>query len=159
CTRHGFYEPDKAYEKWIAQHALTDQDRTQQRAWADGLADPPVISLALPTYNTPERYLRLALDSVVRQTYPHWELCIADAGSREPHVRPILEEYAARDSRIKLAPPGRHGGISQATNAALALATGAFVALFDHDDEIAEHALYMMARAIVAHPDADVLYS
>jgi GT2 family glycosyltransferase len=159
CTRHGFYEPEKAYEKWIERHRMTDEDRAKQGAWADELKDPPVISVLLPTYNTPERYLRLALDSVCRQTYPHWELCIADDGSTQPHVREILQDYAARDVRIRLAPPGRHGGISRATNAALDLANGDFVALFDHDDEIAEHALYALARAAIEQPQADVLYS
>lgn len=158
-VRHGFYEPEKAYERWIEQHRLTDDDRSRQRAWAADQADPPLISLLLPTYNTPEYYLRLAIESVVRQTYPHWELCIADDGSTEPHVRPILEEFAAKDPRIKLAPAGGHGGISEATGAALQLANGEFVGLFDHDDELAEHALYAMARASLERPDADVIYS
>lgn len=158
-VRHGFYEPEKAYEQWMEKRKLTDADRLDQRQWATRQVHPPLISLLLPTYNTPECYLRLAIDSVVRQTYPHWELCVADDGSTEPHVRSILEEYAARDDRIKLAPAGRHGGISEATNAALDLACGDFIALFDHDDEIAEHALYAMARAAVEQPDADVIYS
>ena len=113
----------------------------------------------MPTFNTPERFLRLAIESVLRQTYPHWELCVADDGSDQPHVRAVLEEYAAKDERIKLAPPGRHGGIAAASNAALELATGDYVALLDHDDELAEHALYRMAQAIVADPAADMLYS
>lgn len=159
CTRHGWYEPEKAYENWIAKHQLTDEDRQHQRQWSQSLKSAPAISILFPTYNTPERYLRLALDSVCRQTYPHWELCIADDGSTLPHVQTLLNEYAGRNPRIKLAPPGRHGGISQASNAALELATGDFVALFDHDDELAEHALFALARAAVEQPQADVLYS
>jgi GT2 family glycosyltransferase len=159
CIRHGFYEPDAAYEKWVTRRRLTATDRSQQREWADTLDDPPRISILMPTFNTPERFLRLAIESVLRQTYPHWELCIADDGSDQPHVRAVLDEYAARDERIKLAPPGRHGGIAAASNAALELATGDYVALLDHDDEIAEHALYRMAKAIVADPAADMLYS
>jgi len=159
CTRHGFYEPQKAYDRWMEKHALTDADRAAQRDWAATAVAPPMISVLMPVYDTPERYLRLAVESVLRQTYPHWELCIADDGSPAPHVRPILEEYARRDPRVKLTPPGRQGGISAATNAALNLATGRFVALFDHDDELAEHALFAMAKASVEQPDADVLYS
>ncbi|HEY1381062.1 MAG TPA: glycosyltransferase family 2 protein [Gemmataceae bacterium] len=159
CTRHGFYEPDKAYAKWVERRRLTNADRAEQRAWADGLAAPPRISVLMPTYNTPERFLRLAVESVRRQTYPHWELCVADDGSSEPHVRAVLDEYAANDDRIKLAAPGRHGGIAAATNAALASATGDYVALLDHDDELAEHAFYRMAQAVVADPSADMLYS
>jgi GT2 family glycosyltransferase len=158
-TRHGFYEPEKAYERWIERHRLTDDDRAAQRAWAEGLPNPPTVSLVMPTFNTPERYLRLAVESVRRQTYPHWELCVADDGSTLPHVRPVLDEYAALDPRIKVAPGGRHGGISAASNAALAMATGDYVGLLDHDDELAEHALYRMAQEIVADPAADMLYS
>ncbi|MFL5331536.1 MAG: glycosyltransferase [Gemmataceae bacterium] len=159
CTRHGFYEPEKAYQRWIANHTLNDTDRAAHRDWAMNLENPPKFSVVMPTYNTPEKYLRLAIESVLRQTYPHWELCIADDGSTDAKVRTVLEEYARRDSRVKLAPPGRRGGISAATNTALALATGDFIAFLDHDDEVAEQALYRMAREIVATPDADMLYS
>jgi GT2 family glycosyltransferase len=159
CIRHGFYEPDVAYEKWMARRRLTDNDRAEQRAWAEALDEPPRISILLPTFNTPERFLRLAIESVLRQTYPHWELCIADDGSDQPHVRAVLDEYAAEDGRIKLAAPGRHGGIASASNAALELAGGDHIALLDHDDELAEHALFRMAKAIVADPAADMLYS
>lgn len=159
CTRHGFYEPDKAYEQWMAARALTDADRAAQKGWALETEHLPTISVLMPTYNTPEHYLRFAIESVLRQTYPHWELCVADDGSTEPHVRAMLECYAATDDRIKLAAPGRHGGIAAATNAALDLATGDYIALLDHDDELAEHALYAMAKAVAADPSADMLYS
>ena len=97
---------------------------------------------------------------MLRQTYPHWELCIADDGSTDRHVRAVLDEYAAADDASdSAAPPGRHGGIAAASNAALSLASGDYVALLDHDDELAEHALYRMAQAIVADPSADMLYS
>jgi O-antigen biosynthesis protein len=158
CARHGFYEADAAYEKWIARRRLTEADRTGQRSWANALTDPPRLSLLMPTYNTSERLLRLAIESISKQTYPHWELCIADDGSEQPHVRAVLEEYAAQDARIKLAWL-EHGGIGATSNAALALATGDFVALFDHDDELAEHALFRIAQAIVADPTVDMLYS
>jgi GT2 family glycosyltransferase len=159
CTRHGHYEPGPAYDKWVEKHRLTDDDRAQQWDWAEALANPPTISLIMPTYNTPEKFLRLAIESVRRQTYPYWELCIADDGSTQRQVRPILEEFAALDPRIKIAPGGKHGGISAASNAALAMATGDYVGLFDHDDEIAEHALYRMAKEIIADPGVDMLYS
>jgi GT2 family glycosyltransferase len=159
CTRHGFYEAKEAYKDWIERRQLADEDRMAHKEWAASLDDPPRVSILMPVYNTPEHYLRLAIDSVLRQTYPHWELCIADDGSTAEHVRPVLEEYAAEDDRIRLASPGRHGGIAAASNAALNLATGDYVALLDHDDEIAEHALYRMAQAIVADPSADMLYS
>ena len=160
--RHGFYEPDKAYQKWIQRHTLKDADRAEHREWADSLAEPSVFSVILPTFRTPPKYLRLAIESVLKQTYPHWELCIADDGSpavASGGVQQLLEEYARRDSRIKLAPPAPRGGISAASNRALAFATGEFVTFLDHDDELAEHALYQFARAVVEQPDTDMLYS
>lgn len=80
---------------------------------------------------------------MINQLYPHWEFCIADDKSTEPHIRPVLEEYAAKDSRIKLIFREVNGHISEASNSALTLATGEFVALlYNHDDILPEHALY-----------------
>ena len=103
--------------------------------------------------------LRLAIDSVLRQTYPHWELCIADDQSSEPHVRPVLEEYASRDQRIRVTFREQRGNIAAASNSALALATGEYIALLDHDDELAEQALFKVAQAIVADRGLAMLYS
>jgi glycosyltransferase involved in cell wall biosynthesis len=77
----------------------------------------------MPTYETPEGWLRRAIESVRAQLYPHWELCIADDGSTEPHVHRVIEEYRLLDPRIKVAHRQRRGHISAASNAALELAT------------------------------------
>lgn len=113
----------------------------------------------VPTYNTAETYLRAMLDSVLAQLYTRWELCIADDASTAPHVRAVLDEYARRDARVKVTYREKNGHISAASNSALDLATGSHVALLDHDDLLAEHALYLVAVAIGDHPDADVFYS
>ncbi len=97
----------------------------------------PTISVVLPVYNTHEPFLRAALDSVLEQSYPHWELCIADDCSTEPHVRTILSEYAERDARIRVIYREKNGHISEASNSALSLATGDWIALLDHDDRTA----------------------
>ncbi|MCY3024580.1 MAG: glycosyltransferase, partial [Planctomycetota bacterium] len=138
---------------------LTDTDRERMRAAAASLPDPPLLSVLLPVYNTPEQYLRLAIESVLKQIYPHWELCIADDCSTASHVRAVLDEYAARDKRIKVVFRPQNGNISAASNSALELATGEYVALLDHDDELAEQALFRMAEAIVADRGVDMLYS
>ncbi|HEV3143879.1 MAG TPA: glycosyltransferase [Gemmataceae bacterium] len=148
-----------AYAEWRKQHALTEGDLQQLRAEAVSLADPPLLSVILPVYNTPEIHLKRAIESVRRQSYPFWELCIADDGSSTKHVAEILNHNAALDSRIKVTRLPKNGGISAASNAALALATGRFIALLDHDDELAEHALSLIAREIIAHPQADMIYS
>lgn len=113
----------------------------------------------MPTYNSPALWLRRAIDSVRQQTYPYWELCIADDASPQPHVRVILEEYRGMDSRIRICLRDTNGHISEASNSALALATGDFVALLDHDDELAPHALYKIATAIKDHPELNLIYS
>jgi len=147
------------YQVWRRQHRLTMPDRRQIANTVAAMADPPRLSVLLPVYNTPENWLRRAVDSVLQQLYPHWELCIADDGSTAPHVRRVLEAYAASEPRIRLEFLGGNRGISAASNAALALATGEYVALLDHDDELAEHALFRMAETVAADRGLDMVYS
>jgi GT2 family glycosyltransferase len=148
-----------AYAAWRKRHALTDADREALKAEAAMLLNPPRFSILMPVYNTPPEHLTAAIDSILKQTYPHWELCIADDGSSARHVRPLLTAYAARDPRVRVVFRPQQGGIAAASNSAMELATGDYFALVDHDDEIAEHALSMVAREITAHPQADFLYS
>jgi glycosyltransferase involved in cell wall biosynthesis len=110
-------------------------------------------------YNTPEELLREAIDSVLAQTYSSWELCIADDYSTQPHVRRVLETYAQRDPRIKVAFRQENGNISRASNTALDLASGEWVALLDHDDELAPHALFSVVEALNLNPRAKLIYS
>ncbi len=148
------------YARWIRRYdTLTEADRSAMRARIAGFAHPPRFSVLMPVYNTPDRFLRQAIESVRRQIYPHWELCIADDASTQSHVRRTLEDYARKDARIKVCFRAQNGHISQATNSALEMASADHVALLDHDDELAEHALYWMAEEIIAHPEAELLYS
>jgi GT2 family glycosyltransferase len=148
--------PPDEYRRWINRHEPKAADLARQRE--QRFAHAPVISVVVPVYNPPEPYLDAMLGSVLEQTYPHWELCLADA-STAPHVRPVVEKYAARDRRVKVQPLAENRGIAGNSNAALALATGTFVAFLDHDDTLAPFALYAVAEAINAQPDADFLYS
>lgn len=151
--------PTESYEDWIRQYdRLDDEDRAAIRRRLDALPLQPLISVVMPTYQTPEPFLRLALDSVCRQLYPNWELCIADDASPSPHVRAVLEEYARREPRIRYVVREQNGHISAASNSAIELARGEFIALLDHDDELPEHALYHVVETLNAHPDADILY-
>jgi glycosyltransferase involved in cell wall biosynthesis len=113
----------------------------------------------VPVYNPAENWLVRALESVCEQTYPHWELCIADDASTAPHVRPVLERFAARDPRIKVVFRTANGHISAATNSALELASGEFTALFDHDDELPPHALQCVAAELAQYPDTELVYT
>ena len=119
---------------------------------------PATISVIVPTYNTPEHMLKAMLRSVQDQLYPHWELCIADDASTQPHVIAVLQAFAKKDKRIKLHLGQTNQGVSHASNQALALATGAFVVLLDHDDLLEEQALFRVAESIV-QDNPDMLYS
>lgn len=122
------------------------------------MVEKPLISIIVPTYNTPKPILLQMLDSVRGQLYPHWELCIADDGSSASGVRKLLKEYAKNDSRIKLHFSDKNRGVSHASNRALELATGSFVILLDHDDVLEEQALFRVAQAMVSEAP-DMLYS
>jgi glycosyltransferase involved in cell wall biosynthesis len=122
------------------------------------LTDPPLVSVILPVFNTPEQYLREAIDSVRAQLYPHWELCIADDCSTAAWVPKVLEEYVALDSRIRVERRKENGHISAASNTAVGMATGDWIAFFDHDDILAEHALALAVLALADSPDAGALY-
>jgi|GEM_PF-782926 len=147
------------YQRWLEVNTPSPQ---QLAAWRDrsaSFASRPLISVLLPTYNTPPQYLRHTLDSVLAQAYDNWELCIADDCSPDPHVLEILNEYAARDPRIKVKRCAVNGGIAAATNAALEMATGEFVALLDHDDVLAPHAFYRVVEALQSNPNLDFIYT
>ena len=96
---------------------------------------------------------------MLAQVYPDWELCIADDASKLPHVRAVLEEYAENEPRIKLVFREANGHIAATSNSALALATGEFVALLDHDDVLSPDALFENALVVNRQPDIDVVYS
>ncbi len=120
----------------------------------------PLISILMPVYNTNPKYLKKALDSVCNQIYPNWELCIADDHSTKKTTIKLLEAYGSRDSRIKSAYRKTNGRIPQASNTALNLCTGEFVALMDHDDILPIHALYMVILEInKTNNKVDLIYS
>ncbi len=115
--------------------------------------------MVVPVYDPPEKFLRRMIDSVVAQSYPRWELCLADDASPSPQVRDILDRAAAADPRIKVVHRAENGHISACSNSALELATGAYVALLDHDDELPEYALAVMALHLAEHPEHRLVYS
>lgn len=148
------------YIDWLARYGtITDADRTAMLRASDRFASRPLISIIMPTFNTPEALLREAIESVRSQTYQNWELCIADDASSQPPVRLVLEHYLRTDKRIKVIYRPENGHISHASNSALELATGEWVALLDHDDILHPHALFCVADAINRHPEAKLFYS
>jgi GT2 family glycosyltransferase len=123
------------------------------------LAERPLISLVMPTYKTERRYLREAIDSVLAQHYPEWELVVVDDGSADPELNRLARSYEAAESRVRFLPLEQNGGISAATNAGLELCSGEFVGFLDHDDTLTPDALLRVAQALVADPEIDVVYT
>ncbi len=153
------WERDAAYERWLLEHRVRPSDVQRMRDLLPLLTQRPTFSVLMPVYETPEEYLRAAIESVQLQAYPDWELCIADDASRKPHVRKVLEECAADDPRIKLVFRKTNGHIAATSNSALALATGDFVALLDHDDLLSIDALFENALVVNRRADVDIIYS
>lgn len=117
------------------------------------------ISVVVPLYNTPPKFLREMIQSVLDQTYGNWELCMADGSDNEHgNVKSICQSYANRDGRIKYQKLDRNYGISGNTNACLDMASGDYIALFDHDDLLHPAALYEVMTAI-SEQDADYIYT
>jgi glycosyltransferase involved in cell wall biosynthesis/predicted SAM-dependent methyltransferase len=148
------------YVEWIRRYdTLTDESRATMRDRIDNFVCKPLISVVMPAYNTKPEWLIEAIESIRKQIYPCWELCIADDASTDKRIRPILESYAREDTRIKVVFREKNGHISAASNSALELAIGEWVALLDHDDLLAEHALFWVADAINRDPDVKLIYS
>lgn len=146
------------YHQWVARQTLSTDTLAQQRHDAAALAYRPVISIITPVYNTDPAWLRACVGSVLAQTYPHWELCLADDASDSAATRAALDQLP-KDPRIKLTRLAVNGHISAASNAALELATGEFVAMLDHDDALPPDALFEIAQHLNVHRDADIIYT
>lgn len=152
--------PQNAYERWLSSHdVLTPSMIHSMRDIVSKLPARPLISILMPTYNTPKPWLLRAIESIKAQIYPHWELCIADDASTLPHVRQLLLKAASSDHRIKVVFRNENGHICQASNSALELCTGSFTALMDNDDELSPDALFHLAEAMAKHPEVDLLFS
>ncbi len=148
------------YGRWIALYdTLTDETRGRMRRAAEAFKFRPLLSVLMPVYNPKILWLQEAIESVRSQIYPDWELCIADDASTDPEVRTLLERYIKKDPRIKVVFREKNGHISAASNSALQLAEGKWVALLDHDDLLSECALFRVAEVLQQHPETCLIYS
>ncbi|MGH7391727.1 MAG: glycosyltransferase family 2 protein [Candidatus Rokuibacteriota bacterium] len=150
---------DEQYFIWQAVHRLAADDMIALRGDAAALQYRPTISIVTPVYETEERLLRRTVDSVREQVYDAWELCLVDDGSRAPHVRRVLEEYAEADPRIRVDFRAENGGIVAASNRGLRMARGEFVGLLDHDDELTPDALLEVVKLLNRSPELDLVYT
>ncbi|HEV8044924.1 MAG TPA: glycosyltransferase, partial [Rubrobacter sp.] len=147
------------YPAMVENNRIGAGELRRLREEAEGFVYRPLVSVVMPVYDPELRWLERALDSVLGQAYGRWELCVCDDCSTDGRVRETLSRYARLDGRVKVVRPERNAGISRASNAALALATGEFVALLDHDDELSPDALVEAVRLLQEHPGADLIYS
>ncbi|MEH1903250.1 MAG: glycosyltransferase [Nostoc sp.] len=154
------WQTQDLYQRWLQTNVLSSSLLRRMREDADKLAPKGVkISVVVPVYNTPKHFLKEMIESVISQIYPNWELCIADDASTKPHVQELLQQLIAEDSRIKIVFRQENGHIVEATNSALKIATGDYVALLDHDDILSSDALLHVAECIDKHPQADWIYT
>ncbi|MEE4909651.1 glycosyltransferase [Pseudomonas alliivorans] len=153
--------PDRHdYSRWVEYYdTLGEADIQRITEHMGRWIEYPLISIIMPVYNPPLDFLREAVESVRKQLYTNWELCLADDASTNPAVIEYLKSLKASDKRIKVVFRGSNGHISQASNSALDVAKGQFIALMDNDDLLPAHALYWIARTIRENPDAGLIYS
>lgn len=148
------------YALWVKYYDTIDASaRARMTEEIAGWNDSPLISIIMPVYNPPLDLLREAINSVKDQLYPNWQLCIADDASTDPKVLDYLKSLPAEDGRIEVVFRPENGHISRASNSALEIARGQYIALMDNDDLLPEHALYWVARTIIENPKAGLIYS
>lgn len=148
-----------AYLEWIKTHEPQEGQYPALLESAQTWKHKPLISVLMPTYNSPLNYLREAIQSVQAQVYPNWELCIADDASPRAEVRDYLTQVAQQDPRIVLNFREKNGHISESSNTALYSSKGEWVALLDHDDRLHPMALYWVVHALQDHKDAQIIFS
>lgn len=154
-VREKLSAPYQDYGDKRAAYLPTPEELARQRSMEFPYA--PLVSIVVPTYETPEQFLCQMIDSVIAQTYQNWELCIAD-GSVSNQVEQTIRGHFGGESRIRYRRLDENGGISANTNQGFAFAAGEYIALLDHDDLLAPCALYEMVRCI-NETGADFLYS
>ena len=155
---HERFEPEEVpygpwYEAYVPDEAALEKQRHHHFEYS------PLISVAVPAYRTPEKFLAQMIDSLLAQTYGNWELCIANGSPEDGAMKKVLEEYTKKDSRIRVSELTENKGIAGNTNAALEMARGEFVGLLDHDDLLAPNALYEIVRALDEDRTLDAVYT
>lgn len=155
---HERFEPEEVpYGPWY-QAYVPDQE-TLEAQKKHKFDYRPLISIAVPAYQTPVEFLKQMIESLISQTYPEWELCIANASPDNEEMQRVLADYSEKDSRVRFCNLKENLGIAENTNRAFSMAKGEFMGLLDHDDLLATNALYEIVQALQDHPQADALYT
>ena len=155
---HERFEPEEVpYGPW--DQAYVPDQETLEAQKKHKFDYRPLISIAVPAYQTPVEFLKQMIESLISQTYPEWELCIANASPDNEEMQRVLADYSAKDSRVRFCNLKENLGIAENTNRAFSMAKGEFMGLLDHDDLLAPNALYEIVQALQDHPQADALYT
>jgi GT2 family glycosyltransferase len=147
------------YQKWLELHHASAQDLKRMRDESRAFASRPLVSILTPVFNTPVPWLREAVESAIAQAYENWELILVDDGSNHADLLRFLAGLSSRDTRIKVSTSAANEGISAASNRALNLAAGEWVAFLDHDDVLEPDALFQNVRLLQEEPGIDLIYS
>jgi glycosyltransferase involved in cell wall biosynthesis len=156
----GFKKYKDGYGNWIETYdRLTEDKINALRTEITHMNPLPLISVLMPVYNPSPKFLQETIQSVKAQLYPNWELCIADDNSTDTRIQKLIIKYANDEPRIKYTFRTQNGHISAASNSALELASGEYIALLDHDDLLTPDALYWIANEIINYPNSALIYS
>lgn len=145
------------YEQWLKINMPNHSELQMQKQQV--FENNPKISIVVPLYRTPKKYLKEFIKSVMRQTYSNWELCLSDGSGSNSPITGVLKEYEKKDKRIKVVYNKEPLQISENTNAALEIATGDYIAFADHDDLLAPNAFYECVKIINKNPEVEMIYT
>ena len=148
---------DIDYGTWYKKHCALEEELLAQKKTV--FEFKPRISIVVPVFHTPSAYLTQMVESVIRQTYENWELCIANASPKNQEMNQILTDFQANDIRIKVIDAPKNEGIAQNTNKAISIATGEYVGFLDHDDMLSPDALYEVVKKLNECSSYELIYS
>jgi glycosyltransferase involved in cell wall biosynthesis len=154
-----FTKEDIKYQKQVRKNRITGKKIKTLEKEIESFEFQPKISVVMPVYNVEQQWLEQAIESIFSQVYQNWELCIADDASPSPHIKEVLNLYKNRGKRVKIKYLESNRGISGASNEALSLTTGQYVALLDHDDVMSRDSLFEIVKLLNAHPEAELIYT
>lgn len=149
-----FVDENEIYQEWIKKHEPTKEELEQQRK--KKFTIEPKISILVPMYNTPYKFFKELVECLINQTYTNWELCLADGSPKQDES---LKKVYEKDKRIQYKFLGENKGIAGNTNECIKMATGDFIALFDHDDLLPVFSLYEIVKCINEHPEVEFIYT
>lgn len=155
-VKEEIYTESEKYAYWWKKNQAAPKELKEQAAHR--FAYEPKISIVIPLYNTPEKYLKALVDSILAQSYKNWELCLAD-GSTSSRPGEYLRKHYGAEKRIYYKKIKENLGISGNTNYAIQMGTGEYVMFCDHDDLVAPNALYELVKKINEDPKTDIVYS